>query len=118
MYPGIVATNNAMRFCETLDLGARQGTGEYLIADRSVDCTTAQYAKDRDMGLVFLFGIGIPLCSGLIVKLMQETTFNGDLAQARLLFHFLTGGFGQKWWFWEGFLTFRNLPLSSPLPLS
>jgi hypothetical protein len=61
-----------------------------------------QYAKDRDMatGLVFLFGIGIPLCSGLIVKLMQETTFNGDLAQARLLFYFLTGGFGQKWWFW------------------
>lgn len=100
LYPTILLVCADMLNCESIDYGS-QGTVDVLVTDRSIDCSSSEYMRYRNLALITLgvYGLGIPaLCIGLVLLV---GVVKNDLERAKYLFYFTTGGFKKHLWFFE-----------------
>ena len=99
MFPTVLDTATAMLVCTTYDYG-NGNFPSFLTVDQSISCTSATYKTYHLAGYAFLgaYGLGIPLCGILLVKLSGALK---SWEYARKLFFFTTGGFKENMWFWD-----------------
>jgi hypothetical protein len=98
-FPTVLDTATAMLVCSSYDYGG--GVVErFLAVDHSISCTSTSYETYRVAGYGFLgaYGLGIPLCGIMLVKITGIVKSND---YARKLFFFTTGGFKDHLWFWD-----------------
>ena len=83
---------------------------KYLVADQSIDCSTAKYLSYRLMAQLALlvYGLGIPLVYVLMVK--REWGKRG-YQQTYVMYIFLLGGFRAKTWYWQAVIMLRKLTI-------
>jgi hypothetical protein len=100
-YPTLLLVATQMLGCSAFDYG-NGVTKQFLIADRSIDCSEPRYSVFYLAGYAALglYGLGIPLASIGLVKLIAYM-HDGDSDHARKLFFFTTGGFKEELWYWD-----------------
>jgi len=116
LYPTILEVSGNLLVCEDIDMGAGAPPRSVLVADRSIDCNSDEYAQLRVLAFAHLigYGVGLPLLLVLVVKLvavisMKGVAKEGDaLEDSKRLFFFVTGGFADNRWFWESVVLARK----------
>jgi len=113
VYPTLVRECVKLFQCEDFDFGHdtdhQTVRKTFLIADLSINCASGQYKDYKVYAAAFVafYGVGIPLFSCFLVKLVAW--ISADMRAACNTFSFATGGYRPSLWFWESTIMIRKL---------
>jgi hypothetical protein len=112
LYPSLVGAAAALLDCVTIEANSRD-TVHVLRSDPTTSCTDASYAHVQTAAWLVLIcvGLGGPLLSAASVVALARTTCGGSMEVARMMLHFVTGGYREAAWFWEVVVLYQKLML-------
>lgn len=109
LYPAVVLSAAGLLDCREVE--TLRGTLTVVRSDSTVLCEGSRYDEARMaawMVLVFV-GLGGPLATGASVLALRRYTCGGSLTAARMIMHFMTGGYRAGAWYWECVVLCRKL---------
>jgi type II secretory pathway pseudopilin PulG len=109
-YQTIIEQSGRILTCERLDFGAAAGFKSVLVADRRLECGTGEHTGYMTLALLIMaaIGIGFPILSVGVAKIVAVLRMGGDMQRSRYLFFFMTGGYKDNRWFWEAIVMVRK----------